>query len=108
MLIKGEVRRLRNGHIVKNQWNSWGIKSNSDSKDVNVHIRELLDRIMPVRARIREEWDPSFGVVWKGNYLYAGSGPYYERDVLEGIAMLDAELYHDIYQIDDDDREGAA
>jgi len=36
--------------------------------------------------------------------LYAGSGPFYESDVLKGIACFDAELYHDIYQIDQ--REG--
>jgi len=44
-------------------------------------------------------------VLWKGNYLYAGSGPFYETDVLKGIACFDAELYHDIYQIDQSEGE---
>jgi hypothetical protein len=101
VLVKGETRALRNAREMVNQWNSWSIDSASDSKDVNVQFRELLSRLLPLRDRIRPEWDPSFGVLWKGNYLYAGSGPFYERDVLEGVAKLGAELYQDIYQIDD-------
>lgn len=46
---------------------------------------------------------PSFSVTWFGNYLYAGSGPYYEADVLRGIASWDAMLWHDIYQVDQEE-----
>jgi hypothetical protein len=41
--------------------------------------------------------------LWEGNYLYAGSGPFYEADVIAGIATLGADLWQDIYQIDEDD-----
>jgi len=101
VLVKGEKRTIRSGHEVANEWNSWSIDSQSTSKDVNDHIRHLLDRLRPVTKSIRPEWDPSFNVVWKGNYLYAGSGPFYERDVVAGISELGADLWQDIYQIDE-------
>ncbi len=44
-------------------------------------------------------------MLWKGNYLYAGSGPFYESDVLKGIARFDSDLYQDIYQIDQSEDE---
>ena len=34
--------------------------------------------------------------------MYAGTGPFFEADVLHGIAQWDAELYQDIYYIDQD------
>jgi hypothetical protein len=33
-------------------------------------------------------------------YLYAGNGPFYETDVIAGIASWQAELFQDIYQVD--------
>jgi hypothetical protein len=85
---------------------SWNVSSRSPSKDVNVHFRELLARIAPAANRIEASWgEPSFGVTWKGSYLYAGSGPFYEPDVLAGIAALSAALYQDIFQIDQDEDE---
>jgi len=101
LLVKGEKRMIRSGHEVVNKWNSWSIDSQTDSKDVNEHIRELLERLQAVAKSIRPGWDPSFNVVWKGNYLYAGSGPFYERDVVAGISALGAELWQDIYQVDE-------
>jgi hypothetical protein len=44
---------------------------------------------------------PSFSVLWVGNYLYAGSGPFFEADVIAGVARLKASLYQDIYQVDE-------
>jgi hypothetical protein len=99
---KGEIRKLRGGREVRCPSNDWSIQSRSGSKDVNEHIRELFARLSGVSGRIRPEFGtPSFSVLWKGNYLYAGSGPFYEADVIAGIAALGAMLWQDIYQIDE-------
>lgn len=103
VMVKGEPRQLRSNRTIETVESSWCVTSSCDSKDVNVHLRELLGRIpdsqFPTPAHFGP---PSFSVVWKGNYLYAGSGPFYESDVLAGISRLGAMLWHDIYQIDDD------
>jgi hypothetical protein len=99
---KGEQRTLRNGHEITIPYNSWSIESNSDSKDINVHLRQLLQRLEGLEHRIQAEWKPYFSILWKGNYLYAGSGPFYEHDVLAGIVRCGADLWQDIYQVDDD------
>lgn len=102
--LKGSSRTLKNGKTIKNHFSSWSIESKSVSKDINVHLRQLLDRLNEVQNKFEPRFGkPSFSVVWKGNYLYAGSGPFYETDVLKGISKLSAELYHDIYQIDEDE-----
>ncbi len=103
VIVKGEKRRLRNGKEIINVRNTWTIESTSGSKDVNEHIRQLLDRLASVYGKIPSEWSPYFDVQWKGNYLYAGSGPFYEADVLVGIAKLGADLFQDIYQVDDEE-----
>jgi hypothetical protein len=107
---EGQVRVVtRRGREIRCQWNSWVLISRSRSKDVNVQIRELLGRLEGVRPRWRDEFGvPSFSVMWKGNYLYAGSGPFYEADVIAGIAALGAELWQDIYQVDDPAEAGEA
>jgi len=105
---KGEKRKLRNGKEMKmeNRANSWGIESKSDSKDINDHLRELLVKLKGKEKLIEERFGkPSFSVLWEGNYLYAGSGPFYERDVLKGIVAFGADLWQDIYQIDQSDDE---
>lgn len=100
---KGDVRTLKNGRQIENSKSYWGIESSSDSKDVNVHIRELLERLAGCCDKIQLQFgNPDFSVLWKGNYLYAGSGPFYEADVLQGIAKINGMLWHDIYQIDDE------
>jgi hypothetical protein len=98
---KGDIRRLRGTHEITASVSIWSISSTSTSKDVNVHLRELLEQLQDKAQVIRSEWGrPMFSVIWKGNYLYAGSGPFYEPDVIQGIANLGAELWQDIYQID--------
>ncbi|MGD0059625.1 MAG: DUF4279 domain-containing protein [Verrucomicrobiia bacterium] len=103
---KGEKRRLRDGKETENRWNSWHIRSKGNSKDANDHLRELLTRLKGKENLVAQEFGkPSFSVLWKGNYLYAGSGPSYESDVLKGIALFGADLWQDIYQIDQSDDE---
>lgn len=102
--LKDSLRTLKNGKTIKNHFSSWSIESKSTSKDINVHLRQLLDRLSEVQNNFEPRFGkPSFSVVWKGNYLYAGSGPFYEADVLKGIAELNVELYQDIYQIDENE-----
>lgn len=104
VMRKGEIRTLRNGKEIANTKSSWSIESNSDSKDINIHLRELLGRLKGCGSGIETQFgNPDFSVLWKGNYLYAGSGPFYETDVLQGIAELKGMLWHDIYQIDDEE-----
>jgi len=103
VMIKGEPRTVRGGRTIETFQSSWTIESPSESKDINVHLRQLLSSIPTSQLPFpRKFGPPSFSVSWKGNYLYAGSGPFYESDVLIGIAKLGAMLWHDIYQIDDD------
>jgi hypothetical protein len=98
---KGQVQAHRGKQELRRLWNDWTLQSRTESKDVNDHLRELLARLDSVAGRIREEFGPpSFSVLWKGIYLYAGSGPFYEADVIAGIAALKAMLWQDIYQVD--------
>jgi len=100
---KGEDNILSNGRRIKNTRSSWRIESNSNSKDINIHLREILERLNNCGGNIQPQFgSPDFSVIWKGNYLYAGSGPFYEVDVLQGIAKLNGMLWHDIYQIDEE------
>lgn len=100
---KGEQRVLRNGREFTIPFSSWSIESDSDSKDINVHLRQLLQRLDGKEQRIDAKWKPSFSILWRGNYLYAGSGPFFEFDVLAGIVRCGADLWQDIYQVDNDD-----
>jgi hypothetical protein len=107
VLRRGEEFLLPDGKTDLRPLNSWGMTSQTKSKDVNVHLRELLGRLAARAGAMAPEFGtPFFTVTWKGNYLYAGSGPYYEADVLKGIAELGAELYQEIYQVDQEDDTG--
>src|SRR5262245_5221767 len=96
--LKGQVRQIRGGREIRQLWNSWTIQSRSESKDINDHLRELLTRLNGLAGGIRKDFgSPWFSVLWRGSYLYAGSGPFYEADVIAGIAGLGAMLWQDIY-----------
>jgi hypothetical protein len=102
--LKGSKRILPNGRETNNPVSFWSIVSRSKSKDVNVHIRGLLARIAGRQSKLRPEFGrPDVSVTWFGNYLYAGSGPFYEADVIEQIASWGAMLWHDIYQVDQEE-----
>ncbi|MCV6606565.1 MAG: DUF4279 domain-containing protein [Porticoccaceae bacterium] len=103
VMRKGEVRTLKSGKKITNAFSSWSIQSCNNSKDVNDHLRELLQRMSGCGEKISKRFgSPGFSVLWKGNYLYAGSGPFYEADVLQGVAELKGMLWHDIYQVDEE------
>jgi hypothetical protein len=103
---KGELRRSAVGRDFRCPWSVWTIDSRSNSKDVNDHLRELLSRLVGVAERLRSEFgQPNFNVHWVGNYLYAGSGPFYEADVIAGMAGFGAMLWQDIYQVDQEETE---
>lgn len=100
---KGERRMLHNGREFDTPFSSWTIVSADDSKDVNDHLRGLLRRIEGKQSACKTDFGRArFDVTWKCNYLYSGSGPFYEADVIAGIASWQAELFQDIYQVDQD------
>src|SRR4051812_44865738 len=85
--VKGAVKTVRAGREIPWPFNMWSLISCVESKDVNEHLRELIDRLAHVTESFPSEFgEPSFSVLWKGNYLYAGSGPFFEADVIAGIA----------------------
>ena len=98
---KGDLRKLKNGKEIEERTNQWSIESSSDSKDINIHVRQLLHQLEGKEGLVKNTWNPSISILWKGNYLYAGSGPFYEKDVIEGIAKIGAELWQDIYHEDE-------
>jgi hypothetical protein len=101
---KGENRAMPNGRGFAVPFSSWSIESRSASKDVNDHLRELLARLQGTHARILPQWGvPSFGILYKATHLGTGNGPFFEADVIEGIALFKAELWQDIYALDDND-----
>jgi len=103
---KGEIRKLPKGRERIVDIQCWSISSDLDSKDVNEHVRQILRRIEGRQHALKPEFgQPSFDVVWKNSYLYAGTGPFYEADVLAGIASWNAMLYQDIYQVDQTENE---
>jgi hypothetical protein len=88
---KGERRMLHDGRELGIPFSSWTIVSADDSKDVNDHLRALLRRIEGKQSACKAEFGRAkFGVTWKCNYLYSGSGPFYEADVIAGIASWQA------------------
>jgi hypothetical protein len=106
---KGSKRRLRNGQETIQPISYWSIVSRSKSKDVNVHIREVLARVAGRQSKVKPEFGcPGVSVTWFGDYLYAGSGPFYEADVIQTMASWKARLWHDIYQIDQADNPSIA
>jgi hypothetical protein len=103
---KGARRTIRGGRELDIPFSFWSIRSEGGSKDINEHLRMLLRRIDGKQSLCRVEFGrPAFGVTWKCNYLYAGSGPFYEIDVIAGIASWQAELFQDIYQVDQEGNE---
>ena len=107
-IVPDEVRRRgdeltpKPGRRFTVPFNSWCISSSVASKDVNDHIRELLTRLSRATGRLDPRWGaPSFNVLYKATHLFGGNGPFYETDVVQGIAGLGAELWQDIYSLED-------
>ncbi len=107
-IIPDEVRRrgdqisVRSGKLFKVPFSTWSISSRVASKDVNDHFRELLERLHGSVGRLEPRWGvPTFSVLYKAAHLYAGNGPFFEVDVVQGIAALGAELWQDIYSLGD-------
>jgi hypothetical protein len=99
---KGEQIPVRGGRLLTVPFSTWSISSSTDSKDVNDHCRELLKRLAGAVGRLDPRWGvPSFSVLYKATHLCAGNGPFFEPDVVRGIAALGAELGQDIYSIEE-------
>ena len=99
---KGELGVLGGKQEFRAPHNLWALNSRAGSLDPNVQIRELLARIETVQEKIDPAWNPSFNILWKSRILGAGAGPYYEKDVIEGIAEMGAEIYQDLYLEEDE------
>jgi hypothetical protein len=97
---RGERRVVANGHEFSVPHNLWTVDSRAESEDPNVQIREILARLAGVQERIDPTWNPFFNVLWKSETLGAGSGPYFETDVIRGIAGIGAEIYLDLYALE--------
>ena len=83
-------------------YSTWSISSRTKSKDVNEHCRELLERLGAVVGRLDAGWGvPSFNVLYKATHLCSGNGPFFEVDIVKGIAALGAELWQDIYSLEE-------
>lgn len=68
---KGGKWVTKSGKAMTRLWNSWWIESRATSKDVNVHLRELLERLGRSEECARSAWGKAeFGITWKNNYLY--------------------------------------
>ena len=99
--VKGEPIELPKGGSYLSEENMWHIRSSVNSLDVNDHLKELLDRLETNEADLDESMGKSvFTVTYLNNYLYAGSGPTLESEVVARIGKFNAEIAFDIYQVD--------
>ena len=103
ILRKGEIRLAAQTWRVTTPFNSWSIQSRSVSKDANEHLRELFVRLKGVESLLRPEWGvPSFSILYKATHLRRGNGPFFEADVIASVARFQAELWQDIYALDEE------
>ncbi len=75
-----------------------------NSKDVNEHLRYLLEILLPHCESIlsfAKNGKTHFDVLWESTYLYAGTGPIINSEHIAGIASLQADIGFDIYQVDE-------
>jgi len=111
---KGDERRAPNGRLLGHQCEGWWRLDSSPilqiagdaRKDINEHLKALLNLLLPHRAAIlaiASSAESYVDVVWKSTYLYAGTGPLIEAQYLKGITDLGAGIGFDIYQVDEED-----
>lgn len=101
--VKGELISLPKGGGYIAGENHWYIRSISDSLDVNIHLTELLELIEPIAYKLEKSMGhPEFTITYLNNYLYAGSGPTIESEIVARVGKLNASLAFDIYQVDQD------
>lgn len=82
-------------------FSTWSIKSRTDSKDINDHLRELIARLAGGQSKWKDSFGrPAFSVLYKATHLRMGNGPFFEADVIQGIAGWNAKLVQDVYQVD--------
>lgn len=111
---RGDGRENAKGTVVGTHEQGWWQFSSEgavDSKDINDHLRFLLERLLPHQEWIRLaacNGETFFDVLWESTDLYAGSGPVIDPECMGGIAALGAGIGFDIYQVDDDSTESGA
>jgi hypothetical protein len=108
---KGDERQnLLGQQLTPHAEGFWRIdtENNVYSKDINDHLRYLLDRLLPHRDQIlqlAQKGETFFDVLWQSTYLYAGTGPIIDAENIQGIAQLQATMGFDIYQIDENEND---
>ena len=106
---KGDERQNTLGQFLTPQTEGfWRIDTENKvhSKDINDHLRYLLDRLLPHRDQIlqlAQKGETFFDVLWQSTYLYAGTGPFIDAENIQGIAKLQASIGFDIYQVDENE-----
>jgi len=107
----GDERRNYAGDLLAPHQEGWwklSTEGKVQSKDINAHFNYLLDILLPHKEEILKliaNGETYFNVVWKSTYLYAGTGPIIERECINGIAALNAEIGFDIYQVNEKESE---
>ena len=106
---RGEARQMQGGRLFTAPFSSWSISRKLGSTDVNDQCRELLRRLDGCASRLDPRWGvPTFSVLYEATHLHGGNGPFFEADVVRGIASFGAELWQDIYALDEDASGGPA
>ena len=104
---RGDKRQNVKGQPLQPHEEGWwqiSSRGQTESKDVNKHLRYLLRQLLPhcdEIIRFAKDGEAYFGVLWKSSYLYAGTGPGLAHDCTEGVARLRAEIGFDIYHVED-------
>ena len=107
---RGETRKDYKGRplATPHMEGTWVLSSKERvvSKDLNLHLEFLLQRLLPHQDMITELLDrvggqSYFDVLWESSYLYAGTGPVLSAEIVRGMSLLRAAIGFDIYQIDE-------
>lgn len=91
------------GQVVgKRRFSHWVIGSSglTDSKNLDVHLRSLLQLLMPVSNEIQalsQRHDAFLRAVYESTRLDFGSGPILSAAVFNDIGALGLDLHFDIY-----------
>ena len=105
LVRRGEQRTRSNGKVLINPMNSWSISSSLNSKDINQHLRQLLSRLAGKQDCLAPNFGvPSFSILWEAAFLHQATGPFFEADVLQGIASFAADLYQEIHEVEESER----
>lgn len=83
---------------------SYDSESHVASRDINAHLRHLIEVFVPRRRRL-EQLSPRVmfmvDVSWESKFAGTGIGPTIDKECIAGIAQLGASLTVQVIQIDE-------